>query len=166
MKSRLFCQPESREDRLNVASTPASTAYSPRFLSSVQQVAYPDLPAHTEARFNLSTNHDGPKTLTNLLSESVSETLTELVGSHAREAIYDYMERKHSVSRDEIPEHLDSLFTVLEDTFGVEGKKVIGRIIAEKVYAKLDWEFESFPNLEFADYMERIKTKITNEESE
>jgi hypothetical protein len=72
------------------------------------------------------------------------------------------MERKHSVRRNEIPEHLDSLFTLFERTFGRKGKKVIGRIIAEKVYAKLDWEFESLPSLEFADYMERIKTKITS----
>lgn len=89
--------------------------------------------------------------------------MTDLVGSRAREAIYDYMERKHSVGRKEIPEHLDRLFTLFEDTFGIGGKKVIGRIIAKKAYSKLGWEFESLPNLEFADYMERIKTKIASQ---
>lgn len=166
MKPRLFCSPGSRENRFNVTIAPGSTAYPPRFLSPVAQGIYSNLPNPPEAHINLSTKDEGPKALTNLLSESISEALTDLVGSHAREAIYDYMERKHSVCRNEIPEHLDSLFTLFEDTFGVGGRKVIGRIIAEKVYAKLDWEFEPLPNLEFADYMERIKTKITSESLE
>jgi hypothetical protein len=105
----------------------------------------------------------GPKALTDLLSESISEALTDLLGNRVREAIYDCMERKYFFVRNEIPEHLDSLFALLEGTFGVGGKKVIGRTIAKKVYAKLDWEFVSLPNLEFADYLERIKTKIISE---
>ncbi|MGD0690693.1 MAG: hypothetical protein ABSA50_13130 [Candidatus Bathyarchaeia archaeon] len=163
MKSRPFCSPASRENRFNITSATrasGSTAYPPRFLSPVAQGIYCNLPTPPEARINLSTKHDAPKALTNLLSDSISEVLTDLVGSRAREAIYDYMERKHSVGRNEIPEHLDSLFTLLEGTFGVGGTKVIGRIIAKKVYAKIDWKFEPLPNLEFADYMERIKTKI------
>jgi hypothetical protein len=160
MKPRPF-SPESLENRFNITSPPGSTAY-PRFLSPVAQVAYANPPT-PEARINLPTKYDGPKALTDLLSESISEALTEILGGRTREAIYDCMERKHSVSRNEIPEHLDSLFTLFEDTFGVGGKKVIGRIIAKKVYAKLDWKFEPSPNLEFADYMEKIKTKITGE---
>jgi hypothetical protein len=155
MNSRPFSSPGSRENRFNVTSAPG-------FLSPVAQGVYSNLPT-PEARINLSTKHDEPKALTKLLSESINEALTDLIGSRAREAIYDYMERKHSVGRNEIPKHLDSLFTLFEGTFGVGGKKVIGRIIAKKVYAKLDWEFESLPNLEFADYMERIKTDITSE---
>jgi len=163
MKPRSFCSSGSRENRFNTTSAPGSTAYPPRFLSPVVQVTYTNPPISSQARINLPTKDGGPKAITNLLSDSISEVLTDLVGSRAREAIYDYMERKHSVGRNEIPEHLDTLFMLFEGTFGVGGTKVIGRMIAKKVYAKLDWKFESLPNLEFADYMERIKTKITSE---
>jgi hypothetical protein len=164
MKSSMFCSPGSRENQFNVTSAVGSTAY-PRFLSPVAQGTYANPPSHPEARIN-PTKHGIPKALTNLLSDSISETLTDLLGSRTREAIYDYMERKHFVGRNDIPENLDTLFTIFDDTFGVNGTKVIGRTIAKKVYAKLDWEFESLPSLEFADYMERIKTKITDEASE
>jgi hypothetical protein len=162
MKPRPFSSPESRENRFNITSSPGFAAY-PRFLSPVAQGTYANPPTSPEGRINPPSKYDGPKTLTNILSECISEALTDVLGSRAREAIYGYMERKHCVSRNEIPEHLDSLFSLFEDTFGVGGKKVIGRIIAKKVYAKLDWKFEPSPNLEFADYMERIKTKITGE---
>lgn len=164
MKSKLICSAGSRENQFNVTDAPGSTAY-PRFLSPIAQGTYVNPPTHPETRIN-PTKHGERKALTNLLSDSISEALTDLLSSRTREAIYDYMERKHFVLRNEIPEHLDSLFTLLEGTFGVGGKKVIGRTIAKKVYAKLDWEFESLPNLEFADYMKRIKTKITSEASE
>lgn len=162
MKSKQFWSPEPRENQFNVTSAPGSTAYPPSLLSPIAQETYTNLPTPPGARIDLSTKHVGPKTLAHLLSDSICEALTDLIGSRTREAIYEYMERKHSVRRNEIPEHLDSLFTLFERTFGRKGKKVIGRIIAEKVYAKLDWEFESLPSLEFADYMERIKTKITS----
>jgi hypothetical protein len=161
MKPMPYCSTASREDRFKVTCAPGSTTYSPRLLGPVAQGTYANLPTLPEDRIDLSTK--GRKTVTNVLFESISEALTDLVGSRAREAIYDYMDREHSVGRNEIPEHLDSLFTLFEDTFGVGGKRVIGRIIAKKVYSKLDWEFESLPNLEFADYMERIKTKIASE---
>ena len=156
----------SRENRFRLTTATSSEAYSPHFLNPAALRPYTNFPTPPDGRINLPTKYGGPKALTNLLSDSISEALTDILGSRAREAVYDYMEREHSVGRNEIPEHLDSFFTLFEDTFGVEGKKVIGRMIAEKVYAKLDWQFESLPNLEFVDYLERIKTKINSEASE
>jgi len=156
--------PRSRENRFNVTNVTGSTGY-PVFLSSVAQVTYANPPISPEARITLPTKYADPKALNSLLSDCISEALTDLIGSRVREAIYDYMDRKHSVNRNEVPEHLDSLFTLFEDTFGVAVKKVIGRTIAEKLYVKLGWKFESFPSLQFADYIDRIKTK-TIEESE
>ena len=163
MKPRPFWSPGSQENRLNIESAPGSTAVALRFLSPVAQGTHTHPPTPPEARISLPRKPGEPKALTDLLFDCISEALTDLVGSRAREAIYDFMERKHSVGRNEIPEHLDSLFTLFEGIFGGGGKKVIGRIIVKKVYAKLDWEIESLPNLEFADYMEKIKTKIANE---
>lgn len=121
-------------------------------------------PASEEKRIDLPTAYSGPHALGSLLCDSIGEALTDLLGARAREAVCDYMKREHSIARNEIPKHLDILFTLFEHNFGARAKNVIGRSIAKKVYAKLDWTFEPIPNFEFADYLERIKTRITREE--
>ncbi len=105
----------------------------------------------------------GPNALTKLLSDSIDETLTDLLGTRAREAVYDHLERNHSIARDEIPENTDELFKLFEHNFGATSKRVIGRVIAKKVYSKLDWEFHTIASFEFTDYLERIKTELAKE---
>lgn len=98
-----------------------------------------------------------------LLSESISETLTDLLGNRAREAVYDYMERNHSIAREEISENTDALFRLFEDFFGEASMNVIGRMIVKKVYSKLNWKFVPEPKLEFNDHLEEIKKRLANE---
>ena len=130
-----------------------------------KRAAGPEFPPYgsTGEQIGLPRAYTGPNALTNLLSDSIDEALTDLLGSRARESIYDYMERNHSVARNEIPERLDDLFKLFEGYFGVKSKNVIGRVIARKVYSKLDWEFVSIPNFEFGDYLERIRTRVAKE---
>ena len=119
--------------------------------------------ASNNTRGEPPSTYVGPDALTKLLSDSIDETLTDLLGTRAREAVYDYLERNRSIARDEIPENTDELFKLFELNFGATSKKVIGRVIAKKVYSKLDWEFRLIANFEFTDYLERIKTKLAKE---
>ena len=134
-------------------------------MDETKKVVSPKFPPYgsTEEHIELPRAYTGPNALTNLLSDSIDEALTDLLGSRAREAIYDYMERNYSVARNEIPERLDDLFKLFEGYFGVKSKNVIGRVIARNVYSKLDWEFESIPNFEFGDYLEIIRTRVAKE---
>ncbi len=104
-----------------------------------------------------------PRALTRLLSDSITDTLTDLLGTRVREAIYDFLERKHSISRDEIPQNMDVLFQLFKQNFGPASTKVFSKMIVKKMYSKLDWEFQPNLNLEFNDYLERIKTKLANQ---
>lgn len=97
-----------------------------------------------------------------LLLECVDEALTDLLGTRAREAVYDHLERNLFLSRTEIPVRLDDFFTLLDETFG-KGGKTIGRYIARKLYAKLDWEFVDVATFEFGDYLEMVKARIARE---
>jgi len=114
--------------------------------------------ASAERHIPVPSEYREPNTLGKLLSDSIDEVLINLVGTRAREATYDYMERNHSTARSEIPGHLDEFLSLFERTFGVAGRKVIGRAIAKKVYSKLDLEFYPIPHFELTDYLERIKT--------
>jgi hypothetical protein len=94
-----------------------------------------------------------------LILESLDETLGDLLGRRAREAVYDHLERNCFIARSEIPSCLDDLFSVLETTFG-KGSKIIGKVIVKRIYGKLGWEFTEVPNLEFRDYLGMIKTRL------
>jgi hypothetical protein len=89
--------------------------------------------------------------------------LTDLLGTRAREAIFDYMERNHSTSRTEIADHLNEFFWLLENLFGVTGRRVVARAIAKKMYSKLDWEFCTVAHFEFAQYLQAMRNRLAND---
>lgn len=98
-----------------------------------------------------------------VLSEAIHECLKDILGGRAREAIYAFMEREYSVARNELPKHLDELFTVFQQNFGVKAKGVIARAFAKKLYAKLNFEFQPIPKFEFADYLAIIRRRMAAE---
>lgn len=85
------------------------------------------------AKLTYATNPDA------LLLECIDEVLADLIGRRAREAVYDHLERNLSLARNEIPQRLDDFLSVLDQTFG-KGGKTIGKHIAKKLFAKLEWE--------------------------
>ncbi|HUK28970.1 MAG TPA: hypothetical protein VLV31_11135 [Candidatus Acidoferrales bacterium] len=97
------------------------------------------------------------------LSETVHECLKDIFGGPARDVIYTFMEQEYSVARNNLPKHLDELFTVFHQSLGAQAKAVIGRAFAKKLYAKLDFEFHPIPKFEFADYLAIIKKRIAME---
>ena len=107
------------------------------------------VPAHTDA-------------FSALLLESIDEALTDLLGRRAREAVYDYLERNCLVARNELPTRLEAFLTLLDDTFG-KGSKTIGRVVARRLYSKLEWEFIEVPGYELVDYVEAVKARISRE---
>jgi len=100
-----------------------------------------------------------------LLLESIDDALTDLLGTRAREAVYDYLERTRLLSRKEIPGRLDVLLAVLKDNFG-RGARTISRVIVRKLYAKLDWDFEDLPNYELTDYIAHVRRRLAKELTE
>jgi len=107
------------------------------------------VPAHTDA-------------FSALLLESIDEALTDLLGRRAREAVYDYLERNCLVARNELPTRLEAFLTLLDDTFG-KGSKTIGRVVARRLYSKLEWEFIEVAGYELVDYVEAVKARISRE---
>lgn len=107
------------------------------------------VPAHTDA-------------FGSLVLESIDEALTDLLGRRAREAIYDYLERNSLVATNELPNRLEVFMTLLEDTFG-KGSKTIGKVVAKKLYSKLEWDFSEISGYELTDYVQAARTRIARE---
>jgi len=127
------------------------------------EVGFGSYASHSDSEGpHIGVTYANGNTLDGLLLECVDEALTDLLGRRTREAIYDYLERNHSLARSEIPRHLGDFFNLLEKTFG-KGSKTIGKVITKKLYAKLEWEFVEIPNFELVDHLERIRARIARE---
>lgn len=102
------------------------------------------------------------KTLNNLLSESIDEVLTDLLGRKARQAVYDYLARNCSLAKEDIPENMEKFFEVTEEAFG-KGSRTIAKCIVKRLFLKLEWKFENIPGFEFQDYLEMARARIARE---
>jgi hypothetical protein len=93
---------------------------------------------------------------------SVDKVLNELFSSDVAKAIYEKLQRDYSTRRNEITEHPGDLLQLLEGTFG-RGGKVVGRMIAEKIYRELGWQFDDSPRFGLLDYFEMVKSRFEEE---
>jgi len=96
--------------------------------------------------------------LTVLLLESIDDTLSEILGTRVREALYDHLERHYRMGRTEIPDRLGEFLRALYEAMGV-GSEAVGRAIAKTMYKKLGWEYIDVEGYQLSDHWEIIKTK-------
>jgi hypothetical protein len=93
-----------------------------------------------------------------LLIESIDDTLSDILGTHVREALYDHLERQHRIGRTEIPDRLGEFLGILHEAIGV-GSEAVGRAIAKTMYKKLGWEFIDVRGYRLSDHWEIVKAK-------
>jgi 2,3-bisphosphoglycerate-independent phosphoglycerate mutase len=103
------------------------------------------------------------KTLNELVWESVDEVLNGLIGKKPTEAVYDYLERRFSIARGDIPQNTEKLFDVMKGLFGLKSSTVISRCIAKGVFENLGWEFVQVEGFGFSDYIEMARARIARE---
>jgi hypothetical protein len=99
------------------------------------------------------------------LVESIDETITALLSRAVVDALYVRLQTNHSISRDEVPYRLDTLFAILEKIFGVRSSQTIAKVIARKVYLKLGLEFTGNPSHTLLEYVDQAKMKLQNSSS-
>jgi len=96
-----------------------------------------------------------------LLVDAIDETLSEVLGHRVNQVFWYHFQAFLGINRDEMPQHLDTLFTALNTVFGVGGE-TIGRRIIRKLYAKgkvpLNYT-DGRPLLEYIEELEQILTK-------
>jgi len=93
-----------------------------------------------------------------LLLESIDQGLVDLLGRRARDAIYDHLERKCYMAREEIPQRLGEFCNVLHVNFGKAGT-TIERTIAKRYYSRLEKKFIDYPGYGLVDYVEKASSK-------
>lgn len=99
------------------------------------------------------------------LVESIDEAITALLSRTVVDALYAHLQTFHSISRDELPHRLDTLFPTLERIFGVRSSQTITKAIARKFYLKLGLEFTDNPSRTLLEYVDAAKTKLQESQS-
>lgn len=99
-----------------------------------------------------------------VLVESIDKTITTLLSRTVVDALYAHLQNNHSISRDEIPYRLDTLFTTLEKIFGASAH-TITKVIARTFYLKLGLEFTDNPSRTLLEYVDEAKMKLQDPSS-
>ena len=87
--------------------------------------------------------------------EAVNEGLLAL-GESVRHAIYYYIAKIYQIKCEEIPDRIAEFHEALRGLFGA-GAEALERLIAKKLYEKLDLSFEEHENWTFVEYVENAK---------
>jgi hypothetical protein len=82
-------------------------------------------------------------------------------GQQALKAIYDSLLEHHGITSDEIPYRLDTLFKTIEDALGSKNTLTLSRVIAKRVYARMELQFSEIQGYTLQDYMEQAKKQLT-----
>jgi len=95
-----------------------------------------------------------------LVFKSTDDTLAGVLGFNVRDSIYLALLTKFSVTREELPKHLDKFEMLLENISGPRAAKVLYRAIAKRLYSELKLTFVADPKLGLREYVEQAKSRL------
>ncbi len=88
----------------------------------------------------------------------VDETLKQVFREAGAKVIYDYLENKCHLKREEITEKTEVFSASLKSLLSSAGP-MIEKMILENLYSKLELKFEEKKGYEFSDYIKELKEK-------
>jgi len=92
------------------------------------------------------------------LKEAVDEALS-LLGEEAKQAVYCHLNRKHGLTRHEIPYRIEEFSEALEILFGTAAK-ILQALIMKELYKKIKKPIQilgNSTNLDFNSYIESAR---------
>jgi len=96
-----------------------------------------------------------------LLYSAIEDTIVEVLGRKVFLALREGLETRFGVTSEELAYRTDTMYNMLEGTFGVVGAKTLGTHIAMKFYAKLGLHFERHDSYTLVDYVEAAKAALS-----
>jgi hypothetical protein len=91
-----------------------------------------------------------------VLLDAVDDALL-IFGEAVRAAIYDCIEERYQIRREEIPDRLEAFHRALEELLG-KNWETVKRLIVENLYSRLDLEFTEQEGWTLADYLYCART--------
>jgi hypothetical protein len=107
------------------------------------------------------TSDRKPLGFNEIVSHCVKEGLTEALGRIIVDALFDQMYEHYDITLENLPNRLDTFFSVLEGAFGRKASQVLNRVIARKLYANLSLEFDEGTTKGLPEHVEEIRKKLS-----
>ena len=97
------------------------------------------------------------KRFNEILVKSIDEAISELLSPQVLTSLYKYLNEQHGIIPDELPYRLETIYTVLDQVFGVKGARTIERHIAKHLCDELGMKFLDTPDCTLEMYVEKAK---------
>ena len=94
--------------------------------------------------------------LNDLLLKAVDETLNHIFKEAGAKVIYNYLENKCHLRREEIVEKPD-VFSASLKRLLFSAAPLVEKMILENLYSKLELKFEEKEDYEFSDYLNELR---------
>jgi hypothetical protein len=91
-----------------------------------------------------------------LLLQTIDENLKQIFRETATHIIYQFLESKYSLKREEIPEKLETFMEGLQEFFR-SGVHMIEQSILKELYMILGLKYESREDYRFIDYIDDLQ---------
>jgi hypothetical protein len=92
------------------------------------------------------------------LFKCINETVVGVMGDVGLEGLYLDLLSKSSLTREQLPDHLENLLATLEENFGSGPTRVISTAIARRLYSELNIAFTAKPDFGLTGYVAEVKT--------
>jgi hypothetical protein len=89
------------------------------------------------------------------LLQTIDKNLKQIFREPATHIIYQFLEKKYSLKREEIPEKLETFMEGLQDFFR-SGSRMIEQSILEELHVKLGLKYKGRKDYRFIDYIDDL----------
>jgi hypothetical protein len=94
-----------------------------------------------------------------ILLESVNEAIAIASGKSVTPELTHHFQAYIGISADEIPNHINLLFSSLRDSFGTTGNDLC-KLVVRKMYAKAGVQFFEIAGQPMIQYVEELKARL------
>ena len=94
-----------------------------------------------------------------ILLESVNEAIAAALGKPITPELNQHLQAFIGMSSDEIPNHVDRLFSSLRDSFGTSGDSLC-KMIVKRMYARAGVSFYEISGQPMIQYVKELEAKL------
>jgi hypothetical protein len=95
--------------------------------------------------------------LNEIVIESVDKTISEVLSPKVLASFYKHLRERYGIISDEIPYRLETIYSVLDQLFGIKGARTIERRITKHLCNELGMTFLDTPDCTLPMYVEKAK---------
>ena len=101
-----------------------------------------------------------PEDFNDELKRVIDSVIFGIVGQNVLRALHKHLKERYDITPNEIPYRLDTLFEILENTFGVTAARTLGNVIVRRLYFRYNLQFGDTKGYRLQDYVDEAKRQL------